>query len=52
MTQMLHNTYKQVRLSDSRSFGNGTIVLCGDWFKASERYEAPGAEGEVGVMRT
>lgn len=52
MTQMLHNTKRISQPVDSRRTDLGAAVLCGSYFKGNEWYEAPGARGEVGVMRT
>jgi hypothetical protein len=52
MAQMLHNTKQYSRPVDSRRTDLAIAVLCGSCFKGNEWYEAPGVEGEVGVMRT
>ena len=52
MAQMLHNTKQFSRPVDSRRTDLDIAVLCGSCFKGNEWYEAPGVEGEVGVMRT
>lgn len=52
MTQMLHNTKRYSRPVDSKRTDLGIAVLCGSCFKSNDWYDAPGVEGEVGVMRT
>ena len=52
MTQMLHNTKRYSRPVDSKRTDLGIAVLCGSYFKGNKWYDAPGVEGEVGVMRT
>ena len=52
MTQMLHNTKRYSHPVDSKRTDLGIAVLCGSCFKSNEWYDAPGVEGEVGVMRT
>lgn len=52
MTQMLHNTKHFSRPVDFTRIDLAAAVLCGSCLKGNEWYEAPGARGEVGVMRT
>ena len=52
MTQMLHNTKRYSRPVDSKRTDLGIAALCGSYFKGNKWYDAPGVEGEVGVMRT
>jgi hypothetical protein len=52
MVQMLHNTKQFSRPVDSTRIDLAAAVLCGSCLKGNEWYEAPGARGEVGVMRT
>ena len=52
MTQMLHNTKRYSRPVDSKRTDLGITALCGSYIKSNDWYDAPGVEGEVGVMRT
>lgn len=52
MAQMLHNTKQFSRPVGSTRIDLAAAVLCGSCLKGNEWYEAPGARGEVGVMRT
>ena len=45
MAQMLHNTFKAFRPSDSQRLGLAGSVICADALKSYERYETTGAGG-------
>ena len=52
MVQMLHNSKHFSRPADSRRTGLADAALYVSCIKHNELYEAPGVEGEVGIMRT
>ena len=46
MTQMLHNTFKAYRPSDSQRLGLAGDTICVSCPKGNEWYEVPGAGGK------
>ena len=46
MVQMLHNTFKSLRPSDSQRLGLASDTICASCLKGNEWYEVPGAGGK------